>query len=125
MLGYAGNCAADSECTARPEGYCEGGINMPCECNYPCRRDEECQAGEICECLSGVCMPATCTTDADCNGAFCAQYALTNVCRWGFACQTPSDECASRGDCDQQQAQQCSLTDGHRTCGPSCPPPPP
>lgn len=119
QFGMTGNCTKDSDCTAKPDGYCPGGVNVPCSCVYPCHGDEECQSGEICECQSGDCVPATCTTDADCEGRLCSEYSRAgSVCGRAFACQSLLDECASWNDCANQAP--CSMTDGHRTCGPFC-----
>jgi hypothetical protein len=120
IYGDPGGCTKDSDCTARAGGRCEDNLNAPCACVYLCASDADCQDGEICDCLRGTCEPASCTTDQDCGGGLCSDYAVSGVCSYAFACQTPLDECAGWADCPGP----CVLQGGHRICGPSCPPVP-
>jgi hypothetical protein len=103
-----GECRTDADCTAAREGRCEvspAGVG-PCGpaqptayCAYGCTRDEDCAEGSICFCdnPTGRCVAASCTTDADCNGYYCASNGPPETT--AFTCQTPRDTCMTPADC--------------------------
>lgn len=103
-LGSQEDCRFDHECTQKPHGHCfEARPSGRPGCAYGCVSDSECSGG-ICVCGDpvGYCMPASCTTNRDCEApAVCSEYAPSPGCANdnGFACQQPADECASDGDC--------------------------
>jgi hypothetical protein len=115
-------CQYDSDCTEMAHGYCGsnygGGLAPGAYCNYGCVNDAECGAGSICECGEpvGHCVPATCTSDHDCEPGFhCADYDQSLGCQFmNFACQKPADACLSSADC---AGAMCSIQMGDtRTC---------
>ncbi len=117
-------CKGDSDCTARPNGYCGSSndfSNSCTDCIYACVRDSDCAAGEICLCVSPIaqCVPAGCATDQDCGGLLCLSYPTASDCSaLAFACQTPADECVTHNDC--ANGASCVVeADGHRACGDS------
>jgi hypothetical protein len=112
-------CSSDLDCTAAPNGSCNvEGMDGGCTCTYGCSTDEECGAGNVCLCEGGpgTCVPASCVTDADCDGYRC-------VYDWaeGFACQTPFDECRFDTDCMGADCPNCApnATACAWTCQPS------
>ena len=115
--GLMDECTTDAECTASPNGYCQG-QQEGCGCSYGCTTDAECGDGRICLCgdAIGRCVAASCGTDADCGDGLCSTYVTNPDCGdTAFACQTIQDECASDQDCDGGQGR-CSLVGGHRAC---------
>jgi hypothetical protein len=72
------------------------------DCPVQCHLDRDCPAGQGCDCngFPTYCVALGCTSDADCAAGFnCASYS--NGCsEVGYACQLPSDECASNADCN-------------------------
>jgi hypothetical protein len=115
-------CRADSDCTAKPGGWCEGPPPMlsgPCACSYGCVRDSDCVSGRICECdeVGGRCIPAACTSDADCRGGLCLK-SRSSDCYGSdlefYACETAGDECLWHDDCAAGDA--CVLARCGRTC---------
>ena len=97
-------CVRDSDCTAKPYGYCAGEASkwQPCGCNYGCAHDLDCVPGQLCECADpiGICRAASCTDDTRCDtGSLCASSALSwGGCSWtpparGFEC--PKSEATS------------------------------
>ncbi|MDC0722180.1 ferritin-like domain-containing protein [Nannocystis bainbridge] len=110
-----GECLTDADCTGKPFGSCQlnqvfGGILAPgdsCSCVFGCQTDSDCDTGEVCRCagdglgLHTECIPATCITDADCDGELCG--FSPDICEPGVFsshCTTPADSCAGDGDCD-------------------------
>jgi hypothetical protein len=103
-------CATAADCTARPYGACvtsaeEGGA---CACTYGCASDADCDDGRICAC-AGVggatapsCIPALCTTSADCTG-LCGLSRVSDPCGGAvdmrLACLDETSEC--RIECPQ------------------------
>ncbi len=116
-------CSTDAECAAEPYGFCTTTAeNQACHCEYGCTQDSDCGLGELCYCrnfLIGVCLPATCVSDADCeSGYHCAGYEgfLCGALE-GFACQSPADECTDGNDCESFAACQMGESNA-RVCGP-------
>ena len=135
--GAADECAKDSQCTAKPYGYCAlvngGNTATPTanRCLYGCVTDAECDAGNVCQCAigasAGVCghNPPSCKSDADCTGgALCTNYQSIPGCMSeSFACQTPADECAGDFDCPRTSFSKadpvCTFRATHRVCAES------
>lgn len=123
-------CTKDSECTAKPNGFCAAAYadftqNKPHNyCDYGCTQDADCSQGQICQCGAeiGACVSARdCKSDQDCQGGLCAQYdACPGVPSYDFACQKPNDQCTSNAQCQQSDPnkQFCAVTgnDSHREC---------
>jgi hypothetical protein len=125
-----GGCQQDSDCTERPYGHCDPPVDGPApvfctSCAYGCVRDSDCAADEVCLCLSsliGECIAAGCATDQDCGGLLCLTYptakqsgAADNCYDSAIACQTPSDQCVSSGDC-ANGAPCVVMASGQRAC---------
>ncbi len=122
-------CTKDSECTAKPNGFCDvlqGGFT-PIQphniCTYGCLQDADCRDGTVCLCgdLIGQCEQApSCKSDKDCTGGMlCTQYdscpGVPGVN--SFACQSANDKCDTDADCTGTNAQFCTVeNDGHRDC---------
>lgn len=99
-------CTSHAECDAEANGYCVvEGMDGGCTCRYACQTDEDCGAGSACYCQGAFseCVPATCTTDADC-GEFLCVYNYAG----GLACQTPFDECRTDADCPGEECPDCA-----------------
>jgi hypothetical protein len=99
----------DTDCVALPEGRCLTipGVSAPCGpgqpstvCVYGCTVDEDCGDGQICVCgvPTGRCVAAGCTTNADCDGLYCASNGSPDTLT-AFTCQTPRDTCMIDADC--------------------------
>ncbi len=100
------SCRTDGDCADGTYGRCIVRHLMPpgfvpCHCEYGgCVSDAECGAGEICAPPEvthenvGVCVAASCSTDADCAGSLCASGSGRM-----FACQRREDECDTADDC--------------------------
>ncbi len=127
MLGDEAPCHVDADCTDKPHGFCmlNGVQVLNPECRYGCLTDADCEAGTVCHCGSpvGECIPASCTTDADCPGQHCGYHEDPGMCSDGvflvrsYACTTDSDECVAATDCGTPDYEhRCSLEDGIRTC---------
>jgi hypothetical protein len=110
----------DADC-AGPYGHCwvsgTAGLASPATCIPGCIQDSDCASGEICFCEYpvGRCIPADCTTDADCGpSSFCSTYLGPSMpaCAFyvdGASCQKSGDAC--RGDeCN------CAMVGGDRKC---------
>lgn len=132
-------CMADGECTDQPLGYCAQAHMLAgyCGCFYGCQKDADCGAGSICECgvVVGRCVPASCTTNADCAPGFgcvatregnagpaCTDPSETT----SYACQSAADLCHGDADCpaDGIDDGACFLVGDHRECGTVCAQPP-
>jgi hypothetical protein len=126
MLGM-GECTKNSDCTARPHGYCNtpgypGAISA---CAYGCVNDSECAKGSICLCnsLIGTCVEATCAKDSDCEDHLLCMKGTTTI---GVGCgSTDSFAC---GPMCRTDADCPSSISGPGTCvmgncsvlGPAC-----
>ncbi|HYP88355.1 MAG TPA: hypothetical protein VEQ59_09375 [Polyangiaceae bacterium] len=96
-------------------------------CSRGCLTDDECGTNELCQCdgsRGGVCVPASCRGDADCDdGYHCAQAQIcTGLNTGSFACQSPEDECVTEKDCDHASCGLDFPDESHRVCyeGLSC-----
>jgi hypothetical protein len=70
-------CTTDSECTAKPNGYCtDRGDSLGCGCQYGCVKDGDCGNNEVCLCGDpvGTCVAVTCTKEACVTPSQCATY---------------------------------------------------
>ncbi len=130
-------CMSDAECTDEPLGYCANAHNLTgyCGCYYGCRNDSDCGAGEICECgiVVGRCLPASCTTNQDCEPGFGCVASVTGsasptcinlnpALATTYACQSADDECSGNQECPggQNATGVCLLDGDHRVCGTAC-----
>lgn len=119
-----GECAADGDCTAQTNGYCElsvgGLVGASCFCNYGCRTDADCATGMICACGApvGQCVPTqNCLTDADCGPGLLCVTSSDGACGFTFACQTAADTCSSDADCAGDAGMpQCGFVVDHHEC---------
>ncbi|MEB2314216.1 MAG: hypothetical protein OZ928_20415 [Polyangiaceae bacterium] len=101
-------------------------------CTHDCVLDSDCQAGSICVCIAGValtagrrlgpgvsqgpnrCLPAACTSAADCGGWACGLSHDPCGLADGFHCYSSRDECSSDADCDGNR--RCSYSGDHWKC---------
>jgi hypothetical protein len=123
-------CTKDTECTAKPNGYCtpwhQGLSNVKNHnfCAYGCLTDADCGQGAACQCGTefGTCTSATtCKSDQDCQGGLCAQFdPCPGVPSYDFACQTSADQCQTDTECRERDSgkQFCTVVgnDRHREC---------
>lgn len=132
----AGACWADArECHYAPEvdaveeddglgcesdADCDGGVCakrlLYTRCYYHgCNADSDCGAGMRCACSNGMnaCVPADCTTDADCPGGECR---LDYGCfaAQGFRCTSPADTCQEDDECSM--SGRCEHSAGRFQC---------
>jgi hypothetical protein len=97
-------CDHDSDCSDLPLGHCaqrEGGAANAC---IPgCMQDSDCAEGRVCLCGEpvGRCIPADCTSSADCELGFdCVLFDSPTGCLpQRLACQMRGDECAGGLGC--------------------------
>lgn len=123
----AGVCATDADCGA--SSYCirealENGVPSN-QCAQACRTDADCGNQGLCLCSTqvratgtsiefGQCVYGNCRVDADCAADFsCAANPLQLA--WGFACQTPYDQCGGTGYCSSDGIF-CVYNDGLYRC---------
>ena len=119
-------CEHDADCpsaTYGPYAHCgvrTGGSAHVCVAG--CTLDRDCADNGVCLCGDpvGRCVPASCSTGADCTLGFdCAAYASLPGCfSTQFACQTADDACGSDGDCagKSPNAAFCVLDGAARAC---------
>jgi len=120
-------CASDSDCTEKPYGHCEPGLQLPTTyCAYGCVNDAECPGVPgmykgMCECGAtiGHCVNATCASDGGCDPGFrCQRYDASRGCQqMVYACQTPEDTCGGDVNCGQNGL--CDGSTGHFACATS------
>jgi hypothetical protein len=94
-------CETAADCTEQPYGGCVQQLvssGMGCACEYGCATDADCGEAEICLC-AGVggpkCVPASCVTDADCDG-MCGLKTSIGFCgdaHHVMACLDETSEC--------------------------------
>ncbi|NUP13687.1 MAG: hypothetical protein HOW73_47230 [Polyangiaceae bacterium] len=114
------DCAEDADCDEAEHGICDVRPAGGCGCSYGCASDDDCSAFHACVCGTprGVCVVASCTTDADCHESSLCVLSRTDPCEGGtpprLSCLTTRDQCLTDADCD---AALCVLgIDGVRTC---------
>ncbi|MFK7929130.1 MAG: ferritin-like domain-containing protein [Myxococcota bacterium] len=116
-----GECTTDADCSGQSGGACldrSGEIDY-CACIYSCAQDSDCGTGQICLPPGvwsrgpewGTCVPATCTTNADCPSEECSFTSYNDGCGDvpRLACRAPADVCRVDGDCSDSES-------GPRTC---------
>ncbi len=124
-----GMCKTDLDCSKTKGGHCEtsqGGM-AGCFCQPSCQTDADCGAAEVCLCgpVFGKCVPATCTSDADCPVGLCGTFTTNPGCGGpALACQTAEDECGGDKQCPVDK-HYCTIADykmaGKRVCsGATC-----
>jgi hypothetical protein len=104
-------CHEHADCTEAAEGRCVGLINEfvnYCDCTYLCSLDSDCGADEICLApeANGTryrwprCVPATCTTGADCASGECgvAGSQYQSEVHYALACRNGPEVDACRTD---------------------------
>jgi hypothetical protein len=121
-------CEKNADCTAQANGYCAltSGLRGPMNrCVYPCTTDGDCDASRVCRCgaVGGTCAPASCKSDAECDGRYCAEYNFApSIFTPAFACQTANDECATDADCRNKvpstPSSFCGFNGTQRVCVP-------
>jgi hypothetical protein len=123
--GSAQGCSVDADCREKPNGACTppGAGRGPgeCVCNYGCRSDGDCEAGSVCLCGDpvGQCVPARCTSDAECGDRFCSTMIESKSCGGVvLACQSAADRCSGDAQCGANETCRSSEADrtGPRTC---------
>jgi hypothetical protein len=141
-------CTSDADCG--PSAYClrevyDDDLELVFYhfCYTPCGSDADCADSELCACDYGVknatrtrvqlgmCVPADCRTDGDCNGESLCIDVLNPEPPWargstfeGFHCQSPADECYSTERCpiptpeyDCCPVTSCNYEGDRYTCG--------
>jgi len=121
-------CESDADCTERPHGRCisvqvsiEGGIDQTryCNCQYTCATDADCPTGQACipgKIVDGIpialCVPANCTTNADCASGECGLSVHHNGCGLtvSLGCREESDTCRTKADCFDADTVSCALS---------------
>jgi len=106
-----GTCIHDADCTDKPYGICQPGIQLPqTYCDYGCVVDSDCGENQLCECAEpvGRCVSAGCKSDADCaSGFLCKGYDASGGCaETTYTCESAVDTCGSDLDCSAALAQQ-------------------
>lgn len=109
------NCMEDSDCTARPFGFCSQNWNLgpgvSCLCEYRCMSDLDCRIGQVCAAadVSGSgfkkCINAVdCRTNLDCPSGQCEVSKDRSFLGGGgavtMACRSSRDECQGDADCE-------------------------
>src|SRR5688500_14610615 len=98
------DCSAGADCTLLLGVFCQQ-FTDPCgggfvHCVYPCLTDDDCGQGFACFCGSrgGECVPAECTSQADCADAACVTLYTVFECHPTLprlACWTKELQCDS------------------------------
>lgn len=122
--GVPAECKSDRDCTEKEFGYCHYAYRQ-LRCDYGCERDEDCGPGAVCHCGPnvGICRPAECAKDADCNGKRCL--GLWDPPCLGavdgdqvtirFSCEREIDECLGDAEC---ASGNCEKHPESNRCGP-------
>ncbi len=117
------DCLMDSQCNDNLLGVCgpSGTTGTACGCWYGCTTDADCASGEVCLCGDpvGQCVPATCATDADCDGGLCTVRETSGSTTYWYAaeCET-DDECDAEGAFGCPAGQVCTSngSSGRKEC---------
>ena len=129
--GGPGPCDVNADCPAG--SVCQSDQWGDCRCVPKCMTDADCEAGLVCvpTVLSpgheggglsnrNDCVPAECTTDADCPSGPCV--AALDMCgfhsAFTFRCWTASDQCHVIADCPDDYGSRaiCTWLDDRFAC---------
>lgn len=105
VLGFD-ECTRDSDCEG-PYAHCVHALPIGpdyLKCVAGCVSDADCGEDELCLCgdPAGSCVPATCKTDADCDGeCLGTEIQGCSELRREFACVSPEDMCLADADCEE------------------------
>jgi hypothetical protein len=103
--GLVDECLRDTDCTARPIGYCFNTAGIGRCVRAGCVSDASCGAGRLCVLTADGCSLAS-------------NSGRTSY----FACQTANDQCATYVDCPGSgSGRECRWTVDRFTCQTSCP----
>lgn len=128
LVPETGTCdECESDCSELPNGRCvsDEGLGTGCTCIASCETDADCGDGNVCAC-SGIvgdvprCVPAGCTTTADCDGGLCG---ISGSDQCGFdatvACLDASSQCRET-TCDDTTECVCYASGGEYVCHDEC-----
>jgi hypothetical protein len=124
-IGEGGRCETNHDCGGDPLTFCGNPDNWQCGepaddhvCLRGCESDSDCGANHICLCGNaqlvglapiGLCVKATCRTDADCTPGYLCVSSPGIGWEPTFSCQSPADECGGNDDCPSSQGGAPSL----------------
>jgi hypothetical protein len=128
----ASQSSAGSAGAPADDGLSNAGAGGEFKYGTACSNDSDCVSGSACVCNpaaygiegsfirpgKGICVLATCRTDADCAAnSYCAVGNLnfSGEAEPGFGCLRDDDECTTDADCDVADGKIC-LEDRRRTC---------
>jgi hypothetical protein len=123
IVPEAGNCDTCGDCSSEPFGRCMSvpGYGGQCECVGSCETDADCSNGRVCACTGVVgdvprCVPAGCTTSADCGEGLCGIGGSAS-CEFDsrMACLLPTAECR-RSNCNDDGNCSCQPSSGGGYC---------
>jgi bacterioferritin (cytochrome b1) len=111
--GGDGACAVDADCSGPERARCveryepSVGFNY-CTCQRSCTTDDQCPSNQVCspDVLNGgelgasVCVPAGCSTGADCESGECGLGVFSDDCEGhvDLACRSEADDCRVAAD---------------------------
>ncbi|MCB9741568.1 MAG: ferritin-like domain-containing protein [Alphaproteobacteria bacterium] len=119
------DCSSDADCTSGAYGACVTGTLEPgsetfCGCVYSCETDADCGEGRVCLTHGvvdtwtsySVCIPAECTTNADCASEECALTAFNDGCGPDarLTCREADDACRLDDECVSENGGECAPT---------------
>ncbi|MFV8754691.1 ferritin-like domain-containing protein [Nannocystaceae bacterium ST9] len=102
-------CDVGADCVEQPFGSCTTvDPFVGCGCHYGCATDADCNAGQVCACAGvmaaqATCIPADCTTSAECGEGLCGLSAYDGCCGTSYAtgCAPPDSPCHVDADCGE------------------------
>jgi hypothetical protein len=120
-VGPCDSCSSD--CSELPLGRCvENPGEGSCSCVASCETDADCGENQACACLGDVprCVPATCTTTAECGDGLCGISGSAS-CELdsSLACLVASSECRST-ICEGGTECVCYASSGAYSCHDEC-----
>ena len=118
-----GDCTEDADCGREPNGQCASwwnGFDQNCYCQYLCSSDLDCEPGTICVSPKAssydwpVCVPATCTQDADCPSGECGLGTARDMdtIYAELSCRSEADTCHGDDGCGVSSGGQYCLPEG-------------